>query len=206
MSRVLSPGMPMFELSEKLRHASHHEQDQFARLALIMLNLPVRHFVIPLPDGKTPYLERFILDEGDQQGNGKVYLHLIYESDGDRDPHDHPFDFTSTIIWGAYRESGFLRSCTRCELDFTDDITICPRCERFLAARKGKVEAFQAGDQNVKKAHDLHKLEIIKGPVVTLVRRGPKVREWGFLTDCGWEGHKSYIARKFPGAQPTEVD
>lgn len=180
------------------------------RFLMNALNTPVRRFIIPLPDGKTPYLERFILDEGKQElpkdQRSKVYLHLIYESDGDRDPHDHPFDFASKIIWGSYREHNFERYCTRCSVISYQDVTSCGKCRQPLSARDTGSLLYEQEDKNYKVAHELHRLTVIQGPVVTLVTRDPKVREWGFQTPDGWEHHASYIKRKFPDAQPTEVD
>lgn len=201
----------MDELGLKLAKASGDEREQFARFALNLLNLPIRNFIIPLPDGRTPYLQRFILDEGDKllpkDERKKVYLHLIYESDGDRDPHDHPFDFASTIVWGSYREQRYLRYCKVCAICYTGDVVECDRCRgKLTASPDGTPRTYQEGMVNSLRAHQLHKLEVVKGPVVTLVKRGPKTREWGFQTDDGWIHHLPYIKEKFPGAQPTEVD
>lgn len=167
--------------------------------------LPIRHYIIPMPDRESPYLERFILKDGPAD---RVYLHIIYGSDADRDPHDHPFDFQSTIVWGSYLETEYVK-CHRCGGTGKEphEGSTCPKCAD--AACFGHLEVtgvYRAGETNVKKADALHRLTIIDGPVVTLVRCGPKVREWGFQTDEGWEHHASYIARKFPGAQPTEID
>lgn len=192
-------------LGEKLSKASGAEQEQFARHALIAMNIPIRNFIVPLPDGKTPYLQRFVLAEDEPKG-GRTYLHIIYESDGDRDPHDHPFDFTSTIIWGSYREAAYVRACRKCAQESVFDIQHCPWCEIKLAAKPLAIRDYKAGDKNIKRAHELHKLEIIQGPVVTLIERGPKLRNWGFQMNDGWRGHESYIAEKFPGAQTTEID
>jgi hypothetical protein len=201
----------IIDLSEKFARCSGEQQEQLSRLFLNVLGTPVRRFIVPLPDGRTPYLERFILDEGEQHlpkaDRSKTYLHIIYASDGDRDPHDHPFDFESTIVWGSYREWAYVRTCTRCGRATRQDTTKCFECGNVkLKAMADNSTMFDAGDLNDKKAHDLHKLDVIQGPVVTLVRRGPKKREWGFQTDDGWEHHESYIRRLFPGAQPTEVD
>lgn len=201
----------MYEISRRLEFASGKEQEQAARLFLNVINIPLRHLIIPMPDGKTPYLERFILDDGDQsipkEQRSKVYLHLIYEADGDRDPHDHPFDFTSTIIWGGYDEVVYTRWCTKCDYHTKHDDMACIYCARPLSSGQEFKDSFVRGMQNKKKAHHLHRItKLHNGPVVTLVQRGPKIREWGFQTPEGWELSKDYIARKFPGAQPTEVD
>lgn len=33
-----------------------------------------------------------------------IYIHHILKSDEDKDPHDHPFNFSSLILSGAYQE------------------------------------------------------------------------------------------------------
>lgn len=202
----------MTELAEMFSRVSGHEQEQAARFLLNALNTPVRRFIIPLPDGRTPYLERFILNEGLQElppdKRHKVYLHVIYESDSDRDPHDHPFDFESHIIWGTYREQRYYRLCVACDISHTSDVKQCSKCgsPKLKASPEYGPQTYEEGMFNLLRAHRLHRLTVVKGPVVTLVKRGPKVREWGFQTDDGWEHHSTYIQRKFPGAQPTEVD
>lgn len=167
----------------------------------------LRRFFVPLPDGVSPYLERLILDEyKDTHGQpGKVYLHVIYASDGDRDPHCHPFDFESTIVWGRYVEHAFVRWCPDCSIKFVTDVTECSLCKRKLSCKEDGHRTFAAGHVNEKKAHHLHKLTLPSGPVVTLVSRGPKLRRWGFMTQDGWVDHEPYIKEKFPDAQPTEV-
>lgn len=205
----------MLELSERFERTMEQHggavADQTARFLLNVMNLPIRNFIIPMPDGRTPYIHRFILDEGDQlvpkDKRSKVYLHFIYESDGDRDPHDHPFDFNSTILYGSYREARWERYCPKCDTIFLGDVMTCPGC-------KGKMQpkaqygprTYTEGQVNTLRAHQLHKLEVLKGPVVTLIRRGPRIRDWGFATDEGWVHHLPYIQTKFPGVKPTEID
>lgn len=159
-------------------------------------------YFIPLPDGKSPYLERLVLRDKE------VYLHVIYASDGDRDPHDHPFDFESTIIWGSYSEVVYKFTCsmTNCCDDLTYDEQGTCELGHQLTLSEDTPRTYTKGMVNRKRAAQLHRLTIIDGPVVTLVQRGPKVREWGFQTLDGWQLSRDYIAQKFPGAQPTEVN
>lgn len=162
-------------------------------------------FMIPLPDGESPYLERFVLDV--RPDGSKTYLHVIYESDGDRDPHCHPWDWKSKILFGEYQEELFARHCPECDCHFLGEEMSCWTCPAAkLGAEMYRTTVFKAGETNVKQAHQLHRLTLLTPVVVTLVERGPKVREWGFQTPEGWEHHSSYIARKFPNAQPTEID
>lgn len=201
----------MSEASQRLRVQAEKilaDGMQLARYDAVMHQSmeQVRRFMIPMPDGISPYLERIVLDEGSET-LPRVYLHLIYESDGDRDPHDHPFDFRSQIVFGSYEEQAYERYCTACDEVFYKDVKECGFCKRQLSYTEiERPRMFKAGDMNIKDAHQLHRLKVLKGPVVTLVTRGPKIREWGFQSSSGWVHHKTYIAEKFPDAQPTEVD
>lgn len=188
--------------------------NQATRFLVNILNIPIRNFIIPLPDGKTPYIQRFILDEGDKSKSKKdrtmVFLHIIYESDGDRDPHDHPWDFKSQIIHGVYNESQYTLGCLSPVHSGTVKAgpkVYCAACgEPAIKPIESRVITFGPGDVNEKKAAELHRLQIIKGPVVTLVTRGPQVREWGFQTDEGWVHHAPYLKAKFPNADIVEVE
>ncbi len=192
------------QLGERIARSSGREQEQFARAALIGMNIPVRNFIIPLPNGKTPYLQRFILDEGDKllknEDRSKVYLHIIYESDGDRDPHDHPFNFESTIVWGSYREQKYRRACEPCATIYTGDVVECRNCKKPLSADADyRPRTYKAGDLNSMQAHHLHKLEIVDGPVVTLVKRGAQDPPVGFPDrpglGAGRELHRPEVPR-----------
>lgn len=51
------------------------------------------------------YLRRFFIwRPKDKTKSGSVFLHHIINSDDDPDPHDHPFDFTSVILWRGYSD------------------------------------------------------------------------------------------------------
>lgn len=141
-----------------------------------------RRFFIPTPDGK-PYMERIALKETLEE---KVYLHILYSSDGDRDPHDHPWDFTSRIIYGSYIE----------HTPVMDPVT------GKISGYNQEVFDHVINNVNEKKAEQLHRLELPNGPVVTLVTRGPKTRRWGFYTDAGWQDAHDYIRAK--GGNPDE--
>src|ERR1700721_599838 len=50
--------------------------------------------------GNSPYLTRITLIE---TRRFSIYLHWFHRSDAD-DLHDHPWDFTSMILWRGYAE------------------------------------------------------------------------------------------------------
>jgi hypothetical protein len=103
-----------------------------------------------------------------------VRVHQILRSDADRELHDHPFDFLSVILWGGYREQR------------ADGERVC-RAPALVWRR----------------AETLHRLELLAGPTWTLVFRGPKRREWGFLTAAGWVHWKTFTAGKSEQIDPS---
>jgi hypothetical protein len=126
-------------------------------------------------DGDLPYLTRWTLISGKM---GAVYLHWFHRSDGD-DRHDHPWGFWSIILWRGYVEEvardvegsyGTMRQITRHRW-WPGSVRYC--CPEHT-----------------------HRVELIDGKgALSLVVRGPYVREWGFHTKSGWEHWKSYFER-----------
>ena len=117
-----------------------------------------RYFVIY--DEEKTYLKRWRIFDNKWFG---VYLHKFESSDPDRHFHDHPFNFTSYILWGGYWEH-----------------------------TPSGVGFFLAGQRNKKKAEDCHKVELIGKSCWTLVIRGNRRREWGFHTEDGWVDWQTY--------------
>lgn len=119
------------------------------------------------------YLRRYYLYRGKRRPH--LYLHHIIRSDYDRAPHDHPWSFTSIILWRGYIE------------------------HRQSVVNGETVKwhhRFYPGAMLHRTSRDLHRLELWK-PAWTLVFSGEKVREWGFLTDdkgwIPWYTLKQYI-------------
>ena len=85
----------------------------FERLLLKL----VPHFdiikTIQVPDHDHPevvlYLRRFYLFRSSWIGKnfGDLYLHKIYRSDDDKDPHDHPWSFRTFVLKGGYTDEGW---------------------------------------------------------------------------------------------------
>lgn len=159
----------------------------------------IPRFMITSSDG-APYLERIKL-AAREDGSATHYLHIIYQSDADRDPHDHPWWFGSKIIHGSYVEHGYAKDCVDGCGQVLGDHKSCPKCGSGLVLRELGPRAYYPGDVNFKAAHELHRLQLQDGPVVTLVERGPKVREWGFWTDRGWKSSVDYLDAKFGKGQ-----
>ena len=113
------------------------------------------------------YLRRFYLYRGKRRPH--VYLHHIIRSDYDRACHDHPWPFTSVILWGGYKEHQEYPISLPSGLVYHQWTVI-----------------HTPGDVIRHKATDLHRLELTK-PAWTLVFTGARERDWGFRTnDKGW--------------------
>ena len=105
-------------------------------------------------------------------------FHHIVASDPGRDMHDHPWDFISTLLAGTYTEH----------------------------TPGGAVE-YHAPCVIVRKAEQLHRLELTDGPVWSYVVLGRRRRQWGFMTADGWvrydlSAEVGRIAGCSPGAPP----
>lgn len=118
-----------------------------------------------------PYMRRWLF----RHPWGNVRLHCIMRSDSDRALHDHPFDFVSLILRGAYIE------------------------HRPMLARNPAgptvIRRYRAGQLNRCRAEDPHRLELREGPVWTLVFCGRKRREWGFHAEEGWVHWREWETR-----------
>ena len=105
-----------------------------------------------------------------------VRVHHIVRSDADRELHDHPFTFASLILTGGYYEHS---------LD-------------------GRRTWYGPGSVVIRSADNLHRLELVGGidherAAWTLVFRGPRRREWGFLTDRGWQNWQAFTDERRTG-------
>jgi hypothetical protein len=110
--------------------------------------------------GDVPYMARHYLRRG---YDWAVQFHHLLTDDPDPDLHDHPWDFTSLLLTGGYRE-------------YSPD---------------GAVE-FRAPCVVSRRAESPHRLELLDGPMWTLVSAGPVRRRWGFHTARGWVPWREY--------------
>lgn len=102
-----------------------------------------------------------------------VYLHCIYRSDEDNDPHDHPWNFASLILKGGYVER--------------------------LWGSKGWEEDIVRGPGSFayRTTAMFHKITLLGGPTWTLVVSGKRTHEpWGYRTSRGWIDHETYREEK----------
>jgi hypothetical protein len=108
------------------------------------------------------YMERFYLS-----ADRNVRLHHICMSDLDQDMHDHPWDFVSVLLTGAYLET----------------------------TESGDV-SYSAPAVIARRAETLHRLTLLEGPMWTYVVTGPVRRRWGFATPTGWVHWSEYEGRR----------
>lgn len=97
-----------------------------------------------------------------------VFIHHIARSDEDKDPHSHPFNFTSFILRGGYQE-----------LVMWWDSILDP-------APAMKIHTIRAGEYLTRRSHEFHKITLLDSkPVWSLVFIGRRTPEWGYLTKEG---------------------
>jgi hypothetical protein len=106
-----------------------------------------------------------------------VYIHQLCRSDMDSDMHDHPWNFASVILEGAYHEASAYPPHF--------DVTHHRDC--------------YSGDVVEHKAEDVHKIRLLSDEVWTMVFTWGRRRYWGYQTRHGWIGHKEYRALKNEG-------
>lgn len=127
--------------------------------------------VILNSDGSA-YMERYHFVRG---GDQNIRIHHILTSDDHRDLHDHPWDFTSRILKGAYTET---TERTTAKDPYADDV----------------LNIYHEGATLVRTAEYLHALTLESLDVWSFVVTGPVRRTWGFRTTQGWVSHKKYKA------------
>lgn len=138
-----------------------------------------QHFDIDL-DGDL-YLRRYFLLGSSASGSTKtsvgnffpnakraVYLHVMYRPDRDRCHHDHPWPFTTLVLWGGYHE----------EITHTQYSLSHPKRFSQRWNRAGMIRRNPA-------THTHRVSHLPAGRAYTLVFRGPKARTWGFLSAAG---------------------
>lgn len=112
----------------------------------------------------------------------KLMLHKMERPDSDREPHDHPWWFWSVVLKGGYLEQIFVGN----------------KYHSYRERRAGRLVSCRP-----KHTHRVAMLMDGK-PCWTLLLRGPRVRSWGFYTDCGWMPWKKFIERKRSGVPICE--
>jgi hypothetical protein len=151
---------------------------------------------------------------------GGVKLHHILRSDDDRDLHDHPWSFLSIVLKGGYWEhtptdcpsrplDGGPHLAYENEGDTQNGLIYCRFCG-LVRTRWTRKRWHGPGSILWRPAPSIHRLELpapTRSPfnapedntAWTLVFTGPKRREWGFHTICGFIPWFKYTAAKEEG-------
>jgi hypothetical protein len=130
----------------------------------------------------SPYLTRYTLI---QSRLGAAYIHVFHRSDRD-DHHDHPWNFLSVILWRGYFEETEVISDHNWKGD-----------PYYLRIKK----RVWPGTILFRRATWKHRVVLVdEQPAVTLVIRGPYLREWGFILRVGhrraWQRWKEYFEER----------
>lgn len=115
------------------------------------------------------YMVRFFIlgSRGEGDARWGLRLHHIISSDDDTLYHNHPYNFTSLILWGGYTEH-----------------------KPGMPPRR-----FRIGNSNRMSVDFYHRLELDR-PAWTLVFTGPRQADWGFWSGkvgdpfIPWREHK----------------
>lgn len=134
-----------------------------------------------IPDARNPkmaYLRRLRIL---QTPWFALYLHWIFKTDDDRDPHDHPFVFRSFIVRGGYTERLW---------------HIAPGKMRSIRCFDRRWNRFSWHKMDQRHAHMIQ--TIVPG-TITFIVAGPKRENgrWGFYTERGFIPWKDYNREKF---------
>lgn len=134
-----------------------------------------------------PYLVRYALNTP----LFGIKLHHILRSDEERDLHDHPWSFLSIILAGGYREITPRAGQPRGKVE---KVTFLGR------SREMTWRWYGPGSILWRPAPWLHRLDLPPDTTAwTLVITGPRRREWGFHTVCGWIPWPRYAQAKQEG-------
>lgn len=107
-----------------------------------------------------------------------IYVHELVADDYDRALHDHPWSFLSIILSGQYSE-----------------VTNQPGAKHY-----------HRGSVKFRPAEYCHQLYAVYEPTWTLVIRGRRRREWGFITPKGWMRWDTYETMLLAGQNERPRD
>jgi hypothetical protein len=157
-----------------------YERDAAEAIAMGAVNF------IQSRDRRGVYLARFWITaaktapDGTLESGDSALLHYFVQADDDESLHDHPWDFRTTILRGGYWEH-------LPPLDWKAGSELGPDWRARRIART-------AGETVAHAAADLHCVGAVLGTTWTLVRTGPRVREWGFHpTGKTWQPWYQYL-------------
>lgn len=104
-----------------------------------------------------------------------VKLHWIHKADPDRDLHDHPWNFTSFVLRGQYKEL---------VCDKPDTRALWLRAEAVRTANsRTPIKERLIRWFNHKNTRSAHRITEVSPKLLTLVVTGPKTKSWGFYDE-----------------------
>lgn len=132
-----------------------------------------QRFMIPCENGED-YLFRLRILDTPWFG---IYLHDIFEPDGDRDPHNHPWSFISIVLRGEYTEK--VHDEPGQEMAVGPDRSVLKSHRRFSVHRMNTEFA--------------HRIVYAAPRLKTLIIRGKRQpKGWGFFTKDGYVPWQDY--------------
>lgn len=149
----------------------------------------------PLGRPECPYAERWVLSLGRL---GSLRLHRWFSSDDKRAPHDHPSDFITLILRGAYIDvSVSTRTCQMCEGSLRPVIyntmgrgnlrEPCTVCTPFPSFPESQPTGHQIVRESMfpgkirrRRAEHRHTVVVDPGGCWSLLYFFPERRTWGF--------------------------
>lgn len=139
------------------------------------------------------YLRRWFLyprdkDFGKNKGKGRLYLHKFYRGDEDEHMHDHPWPFTSFLLWrGYWEETPYVQGDPALSTAESVRSMILREPNTWETRRYVYYPMFSTLRRPATHKHRV----ILSGtkPVWTIVKTGVKERSWGFWIKnklCPW--------------------
>lgn len=117
----------------------------------------------------------------------QVFLHAIRKPDSGRDLHDHPWDFSSRVVWGGYTE----------HVETYGEDGRSDYSGAFVHAR---------GDEFDAMAEHTHRVTSVKPFTFTLVKTGPARRVWGFWRVADSFGRPHYGRATWQSAPDAGIE
>lgn len=124
-------------------------------------------------------------------------MHIIHSADSDRDPHDHPWSFTSLILRGSYWENRWTAKPEEARRSYRGRYhRTAGSCYRMDLGEFHRITDIDSQDA------------YIKTPVTTLCILNRRQETWGFLLADGrkrdWRSYFGLPSDAAEGSQPAE--
>lgn len=107
-----------------------------------------------------------------------VYIHDIFEPDGDRDPHNHPWSFISIVLRGWYEERVWEDPINHSDVFHS------------------RIKAHMRWSWHKMGRESAHRITNAAPGLKTLILVGPRRSNWGFFTPTGYMEWHEYEAAK----------